>query len=126
MNSLRYFTSCVTYDINEHNNPFFIIYLISGFLLFFSILSLFTEKPEHQIKDDQLLNYLEEISYDNNLLEKCEYENTKGSNNHTTDGIIYDNESLDNEESIDNESQDNDKLLGKSFNKPVENAKVQL
>lgn len=71
MNSLRYFTSYVTYDINEYNNPFFIIYLISGFLLFFSILSLFTEKTEHQINDDQLLNYLEEISYDNDLLEKC-------------------------------------------------------
>lgn len=71
MVSFGYFSSLISYEINEYNNPFFLIYLISGFLLFFSFLSLFTEKNKQQISKVELLDYLEEMSYDENLVEKC-------------------------------------------------------
>ena len=70
MNSLGDFTSFITYDVNQYNNPFFLIYLCSGLLLFFSILSLYGEKRP-KFDGNKLLHILEEVSYDDDTLEKC-------------------------------------------------------
>lgn len=71
MNTIGYFANLFTYELNEYNNPFFVIYLVSGFLLFFSLLTLVTESDNKQINENEVLQYLEECSFNNSLLQKC-------------------------------------------------------
>lgn len=70
MNSLNYFTSFVTYNIKDYHNLFFLTYLVSGLLLFLSILSFFL-KILHKNNNNKLLNLLEEVSYNTSTREKC-------------------------------------------------------
>lgn len=71
MDSLKYYINLSDYNINEFNNQFFMIYLIIGLLLFFGFLTFFKDKNSEQNNNKEFLNYLEEISYNKNLLEKC-------------------------------------------------------
>ena len=71
MDSLKYYINLSDYNINEFNNQFFMIYLIIGLLLFFGFLTFFKDKNSEQNNNKEFLNYLEEMSYNKNLLEKC-------------------------------------------------------